>query len=44
MAGGRIPLRGRDAEFVARVEERLRELVASGLEISKIDAVVERPT
>jgi hypothetical protein len=37
-----IPERGRDAEFVVRVEERLRELIADGVEITRIDAVAGR--
>ena len=37
MAGNTIPVRGNDAEFVTRVEERLRELVAGGFQITKID-------
>lgn len=39
MAGNAIPVRGRDAELVTRVEERLRELVAAGVEIIRTDAV-----
>jgi hypothetical protein len=39
MVGNMIPIRGRDAEFVSKVEERVRKLVASGFEITKIDAV-----
>jgi len=30
---------GRDPELVAKVEDRLRELVAAGVEITRIDAV-----
>ncbi len=43
MTGNVIPVRGRDAEFVTKVEEHLRELVAIGFEIAKVDAVARRP-
>ena len=39
VAGNAIPVRGRDAELVTKVEERLRELVAAGVEITRTDAV-----
>jgi hypothetical protein len=39
MSENALPVRGHDPEFVARVEERLRELIASGFEITRIDAV-----
>ncbi len=34
-----IPAIGRDPEFVAKVEERLVELLAAGLAVSKVDHV-----
>jgi hypothetical protein len=34
-----IPVRGRDAELVTKVEGRLKELVATGVEITRVDAV-----
>jgi hypothetical protein len=43
MAEDAIPVRGRDAELVAKVEERLRELVAAGVEINRADAVARPP-
>jgi len=39
MVGNAVPVRGSDPEFVAKVEERLRELVAAGFEIVKVDGV-----
>ena len=43
MAGGSIPVHGRDPELVAKVEERLRELLVGGFEIAKVDAVAAHP-
>lgn len=43
LAANAIPVRGRDPELATRVEERLRELVASGFEITRVDAVGRRP-
>jgi len=37
--GNVIPLHGRDPERVIKVEERLRELVAAGVDIARADAV-----
>src|SRR5262245_12398190 len=39
MAGSAIPLRGHDPGFVAKVEERLRELIANGFAITRVDAI-----
>jgi hypothetical protein len=39
MSGSNIPVRGRDAELVTKVEERLRELVAAGFQITRVDAI-----
>jgi hypothetical protein len=39
MSGSDIPVRGRDAQFVTKVEERLRELVAAGIQITRVDAI-----
>jgi hypothetical protein len=39
MTGNAIPVHGRDPELVIKVEERLRELVAAGVEITRADAV-----
>ncbi len=39
LAANTIPVRGRDPELVTRVEERLRELVAAGFEITRVDAM-----
>src|SRR5947209_8462761 len=39
MTGSRIPAYGRDPDFIAVVEERLRELIAAGFEITRIDPV-----
>jgi hypothetical protein len=36
---GIIPVKGCDPDFVNKVEERLRELIAAGFEIAKVDAV-----
>jgi hypothetical protein len=33
---------GRDPELVIKVEERLRELIAAGFSIAKVDAVQKR--
>jgi hypothetical protein len=43
MVGDTIRVRGRDAELVARVEERLRELIAVGVEVARVDAVARPP-
>jgi hypothetical protein len=43
MFGDTIPVRGNDSDFVTRVEERLRELMASGFEITRVDAAVRGP-
>jgi len=43
MTGNSIPVRGHDPDFVTRVEGRLRELIASGLEITRVDAVIREP-
>ncbi|MGB8399377.1 MAG: hypothetical protein WCE35_11325 [Bradyrhizobium sp.] len=40
MAGTAIPVRGQDPGFATRVEERLKELIANGFEITKVDAVI----
>jgi hypothetical protein len=39
MAGDAIPVHGCDPELVTKVEDRLRELVAAGVEIARTDAV-----
>jgi hypothetical protein len=44
MAGGSIPVHRRDPELVTRVEERLRELLAGGFEIAKVDAIAPHPS
>jgi hypothetical protein len=33
---------GRDPDFVTKVEQRLRELIAAGFSIMKVDAVRDR--
>jgi hypothetical protein len=38
MAGNTIPVHGRDPDLVTKAEERLRELIASGSEITRVDA------
>ena len=38
MAGNAIPVHGCDPELVTKVEERLRELVNAGFQITKLDA------
>jgi hypothetical protein len=43
LAGSSIFVHGRDPELVTRAEERLKELVATGFEITRVDAVVRRP-
>jgi hypothetical protein len=40
MTENTIPVRGYDPDFVTMVEGRLRELIATGFEITKVDAVV----
>jgi hypothetical protein len=37
-----IPTIGRDPSFVTKVEQRLKELIASGFKITKADAVQDR--
>jgi hypothetical protein len=44
LAGDTIRLRGRDAELAEKVEERLRELIAAGFDIARVDAVVRPRT
>jgi len=44
MTGDAIAVRGNDADFVAKVEERLRELIASGIKITRVDAAPSGPT
>jgi hypothetical protein len=39
MTGHTIPVRGRDPELVTKVEDRLKELVTTGVEITRVDAV-----
>jgi len=36
-------VKARDPDFVAKVEKRLKELIAAGLEITKVDAVTPKP-
>jgi hypothetical protein len=36
-------MRGHDPNFVTIVEGRLRELIASGFEITRVDAVIRDP-
>jgi hypothetical protein len=43
LAGNSIPVRGHDPEFVTNVEERLRELLAAGVGITRIDSLPHRP-
>jgi hypothetical protein len=43
MAETIIPVLGNDAAFVARVEDRLTELIASGFEITRVDIAAPRP-
>lgn len=40
MTENAIPVRGHDPDFVTVVEGRLRELIATGFEITRVDAVV----
>lgn len=42
ITGNTIPIRGHDSALVTRVEERLRELVATGFEVTNVDAVARR--
>lgn len=42
MTGITVPVRGHDPELVARVEARLKELIANGFEITKADAVIRK--
>jgi hypothetical protein len=39
MSGSNIPVRGRDAELVTKVEERVRGVVAVGFQITRVDAI-----
>jgi hypothetical protein len=39
MTGDAIPVHGRDPHLVSKVEDRLRELVSAGFEISRVDTV-----
>jgi hypothetical protein len=41
LARNEIPATARDADFVGKVENRMRELIAAGLEITKVDAVLD---
>jgi hypothetical protein len=43
MVGNAILVRGRDPELVTKVEDRLGELLASGVEITRTDAVGPPP-
>jgi hypothetical protein len=43
MAGNSISVHGRDPELVTKVEDRLRELVTAGVEITRIDALTRPP-
>ncbi len=43
MAGDTVSVRGRDPELVSKVENRLRELVAAGVEITRTDVVTRPP-
>ena len=38
-----VAVRGHDPEFVAKVEKRLAELIAAGVEIIRIDSVAPHP-
>jgi hypothetical protein len=40
MDGNAVRVHGNDLDFVTRVEERLRELIASGFEITRVDAAI----
>jgi hypothetical protein len=35
-----LPVTARDPDFVAKVENRMKELIAAGFEIAKVDAVI----
>ena len=43
LVGDTIRVRGRDAALADKVEERLRELIAAGFEVARIDAIVRPP-
>jgi hypothetical protein len=43
MVGNAISVHGRDPELVSKVEDRLGELLASGVEITRTDAVARPP-
>jgi hypothetical protein len=38
-----MPVKGRDANLVLKVEERLKELIAAGFEVKRIDATRSKP-
>jgi hypothetical protein len=38
--GNVVPIRGHDPKFVAIVEERLKDLIANGFEITRVEAVI----
>jgi hypothetical protein len=37
------PVKGRDADLVLKVEERLKELIATGFEVKRMDATRPKP-
>jgi hypothetical protein len=43
LAANAIAVRGRDPELATRAEERLRELVAAGFAITRVDAIGRPP-
>ncbi len=43
VVGNTIPVRGHDPNVVTIVEGRLRELIASGFGITRVDAVIRDP-
>jgi hypothetical protein len=43
LAANTIAVRGRDPELATRAEERLRELVAAGFAITRVDAIGRPP-
>jgi hypothetical protein len=42
LRGKTVPAIGRDPDFVIKVEQRLRELIAAGFRIEKVDVVQDR--
>jgi hypothetical protein len=40
IAGTDVPVRGHDPDFVTKVEGRLEQLIANGVDITKVDAVI----